>query len=193
MADTKNLTTHASGHVFIAASLDGFIARCDGDVQWLDKFVGPEDDHGYDTFMAAMDGIVMGRGTFEKAITFPDWPFEKTTVVLSKSLSPSDVPAAIAHKVRISQLPPTELMKELRSQGWQRAYVDGGRVIQSFLNDNLIADLILTRAPVLLGEGIPLFGPSKREQDLEHIATTAFPSGLVQSTYRVTAYPGARG
>lgn len=185
-----------TGHVFIAASVDGFIARRDGDLAWLDTYSGPIEDHGYDAFMASMDGLVMGRGTFEKVLTFGAWPFAKPVVVMSRTLGNDRLPPDLAGpypggshptsaKVRISALPPRETMAGLAAEGWRRAYVDGGLLIQSFLRAGLIADMIVTRIPVLLGDGIPLFGPLAADVPLRHLATTAFPSGLVQSTYRV--------
>ncbi len=171
-----------AGHVFIAASMDGYIARRDGAIDFLDPYT---EDHGYDAFMAGIDGVIMGRGTFEKVMTFPGWPFTKPVVVLTRSLGPGALTPALAGKVRILGGPPREVMRDLRADGWHNAYVDGGQIIQSFLRDGLIADLIVTRVPILLGDGIPLFGPLAGDVALRHVATKAFASGLVQSKYEV--------
>jgi dihydrofolate reductase len=175
-----------SGHAFVAVSLDGYIAGKDGDISWLDKYAGQAEDHGYAAFMESVDGVVMGRGTFEKALSFPVWPHrDKTTVVMSGTLGPEGLRADLVGKVKISRLSPRELMNALVREGWRRVYVDGGRVIRSFLQDGLIADLVLTRIPVVLGGGIPLFEPDGRMIALEHAGTKIFPSGLVQSKYNI--------
>ncbi|WP_108879398.1 dihydrofolate reductase family protein [Anderseniella sp. Alg231-50] len=174
-----------TGHVFIAISLDGFIARRDGNIDWLMKQQTSGEDHGYDAFMASVDGIIMGRGTFEKVLTFGDWSYPKPVVVMSGTLNDADIPGDLRDKVQVSALGPAEIMRELADKGWARAYVDGGRVIQSFLQAGLISDMTLTHIPVLIGEGLPLFGKLDRDIDLEHLETRSFPSGLVSSTYRV--------
>lgn len=173
-----------SGHVFIATSLDGFIAGPDGAIDWLPA---PESDpgetYGYDAFMASVDGLVMGRNTFEKALTFGAWPYSKPVIVMSRTLDPASLPEGLAGKVEVSALSPDALMDALARRGWRRVYVDGGRVIQSFLRAGLITDMTVTRVPVLLGAGLPLFGPLDGDIKLRHAETRAYPSGLVQSRY----------
>jgi dihydrofolate reductase len=175
----------ATGHVFIATSLDGFIARRDGGIDWLDRYATGGQDHGYDAFMASVDGIVMGRGTFETARSFPALPYTKPVVVMSRTLSEERLRADVRGKVRLSTLAPQPLMATLFAEGLRRVYVDGGKVIRSFLNQGLIADMVLTRVPILLGDGIPLFGGTTGDIALRHVGTTAFASGLVQSKYEV--------
>lgn len=174
-----------TGHVFIAASLDGFIARKDGDIDWLTEYSDEGEDYGYSAFMTTVDGLIMGRGSFEKALTFDSWPYEKPVVVMSRSLRSEDMPGHLKSKVRISRLSPKALMDDLEGQGWRRAYVDGGKVIQSFLAEDLIEDILLTRVPALIGDGLPLFGATPRDIKLEHVETKAFPSGLVSSKYNI--------
>ncbi len=174
-----------SGHVFIAISLDGFIARQDGNIDWLTKQQTSGEDHGYDAFMASVDGLIMGRGTFEKVLTFGDWPYPKPVVVMSRTMSDANVPDELRDKVRVSALGPADIMQELTDKGWARAYVDGGKVIQSFIRAGLISDITLTHIPVLIGEGLPLFGKLNGDVDLEHLETRSFPSGLVSSKYRI--------
>ena len=175
-----------TGHVFIAVSMDGFIARKDGALDWLMKQKTEGEDHGYDDFMASVDGLVIGRGSFLKVLTFDEWPYEKPVVVMSASLGDNDIPAALRDRVRLSRLSPRALMAELGKEGWARAYVDGGKIIQSFLAEGLIADMVLTRIPILIGEGLPLFGPLENDIDLKHVSTRTFPSGLIGSTYQVS-------
>ena len=174
-----------TGHVFIATSLDGFIARPDGSLDWLMAIGAEGEDHGFDAMMASVDGLIMGRGTFEQVLAFDAWPYTKPVVVLSRTLNQGDIPDALIEKVTLSTLAPTDLMAELSGKGWNRAYVDGGKVIQSFLAEGLIADMIVTRAPVLIGEGLPLFGVIPKDIPLRHIETRSFPSGLVSSRYEV--------
>lgn len=176
-----------TGHVFIATSLDGFIARPDGDIGWLLERDDPAEDHGYDDFIKNIDAIVMGRGTFESVRHMTPWFYTRPVLVLTKSLAQDAVPAELAGKVRFSAKPPREAMAMLESEGCRRVYVDGGRVIQSFLALGLISDMVITRIPILLGAGRPLFGPLSSDIALQHLGTRAFPSGLVQSTYRVAA------
>ena len=175
-----------NGHVFIATSLDGFIARMNGDIEWLISRDDPKEDHGYNDFIKGIDGIVMGRGTFEKALTFETWYYSVPVIVLSKTLTASNIPEHLKDKVQISKLSPRELMSQLEKKGWKNVYVDGGQVIQSFLREGQIADLVITTVPVLIGEGRPLFGSLLEDISLTHIQTRAFPSGLVQSEYKVT-------
>lgn len=174
-----------TGHVFIATSLDGFIARPDGDIKWLLDRDDPLENHGYENFISDIDVIVMGRGTYEKVSTLDEWYYTQPVVVLSKTLKESDLPDKLKEKVTISSLTPKELMKQLDEKGWQRIYVDGGQVIQSFLRDNLIEDIIITKIPILIGQGRPLFGSLKKDVSLDHLKTISFPSGLVQSHYRI--------
>lgn len=174
-----------TAHVFIATSLDGFIARVNGDIEWLLSRDDPNENHGYDDFIKHMDGIIMGRGTYEKALTFDNWYYKIPVVVLSKTLTEDDVPEHLKGKVQVSALSPREIMSHLDQKGWTRAYVDGGLTIQSFLREKLISDLVITSVPVLIGQGRPLFGSLIEDISLTHIKTNAFPSGLVQSKYKV--------
>ncbi len=178
------------GHVFIATSLDGFIARPDGRLDWLLGSHAPAEDHGFDRFVADMDGIAMGRGTFDalRAMNVP-WPYSKPVLVLSRSLKPSDLPADLASRVEVTAEAPRPLFERLTGRGWRRLYVDGGAVIRSCLGEGLIAGMVLTRIPVLIGQGLPLFGPLPSDIRLRHLGTRSFPSGLVQSRYDLERAP----
>ncbi|QYO76047.1 dihydrofolate reductase family protein [Devosia salina] len=173
------------GHVFIGASVDGFIARQGGDISWLTQFSNLGEDHGYDAHMARVDGIIMGRGTFEAVKDIEPWFYEKTVLVLSRTLASSDVPRSLRSRVEIVNASPNEAMMIAEERGWRGVYIDGGAVIQSFLRAGLIEDMIISRVPVLIGQGLPLFGALDADVGLEHLGTTIFPSGLVQSHYRV--------
>jgi dihydrofolate reductase len=174
-----------TGHVFIATSLDGYIARPDGDIDWLLQRDDPAEDHGYAAFIADIDVIVMGRGSYEKVSSFDSWPYALPVLVLSQQLADTPVPDTLLKKVRFSGLSPRDAMNDLARQGVRRVYVDGGQVVQSFLREGLIEDMVITTVPVLIGDGRPLFGALPRDQGLALVSSRSFPSGLVQSTYRL--------
>ena len=174
-----------TAHVFIATSLDGFIARQDGDIGWLLQRDDPTEDHGYDAFIADKDVIVMGRGCYEKVLTFETWPYNRPVLVLSKQLAGTSVPEGLKDKVQFSNATPTETMRKFAGQNVCRAYVDGGQLVQAFLRDGLIADMVITTIPVLIGSGRPLFGTLLQDIDLTLLRSRSFPSGLVQSTYQI--------
>jgi dihydrofolate reductase len=169
--------------VFIATSLDGFIARPNGDLDWLPP--GGGEEHGYEAFMATVDALVIGRKTYETVLGFDTWPYgEKPVVVLStRPLATAPSGAVVEHMAG----PPVELVSQLAVRGVRHVYVDGGITIQRFLQAGLIQRLIITRIPVLLGDGIPLFGPLPRDIVLQHVGTRQYASGLVQSEYAVNA------
>ncbi len=171
--------------VFIATSLDGFIARSDGGLDWLEHESGGE-DYGYAAFIATVDTLVMGRRTYDTALAFAEWPYAaQRVVVLSRRLGTADVPEPLRGRVAISNSPPETLAAELAAAGARHVYVDGGETIRGFLAAGLIDALTVSVLPVLLGDGIPLFGGPARDRRLELVASRAFASGLVQSTYRV--------
>jgi len=171
--------------VFIATSLDGFIARPDGDIDWLDRFDSPpNEDYGFRKFFDSIDVLVMGRNTFEKVLTFDTWPYGNRKVVVMSSGSPA-IPDSLSDHVFVSSASPEELVEELSGQKPVHIYVDGGKTIQRFLAAGLLDELIITRLPVLIGDGIPLFGPLDADIELEHIETRQFGNGLEQSRYRV--------
>ncbi len=174
-----------TAHVFIAISLDGFIARHDGDIDWLLQRDDPTEDHGYTDFIADKDVIVMGRGSYEKIVTFDKWPYDRPVVVLSKRLAGKAVPEDLKDQLRFSSLDPKNLLEELAGRNIRRVYVDGGQLVQSFLGEGLIQDMVITTVPVLIGGGRSLFGELSHDIDLELVYSRSFPSGLVQSTYRL--------
>jgi dihydrofolate reductase len=170
--------------VFIGTSVDGFIARPNGDLDFLPP--GGGEPHGYDEFIASVDAIVIGRKTFEKVLTMGPWPYGgKRVVVLSSR--PVDLSAAAGGVVEQTAGPPAEIVSQLAASGAHHLYVDGGITIQGFLRAGLIQRLIITRVPVLIGDGVPLFGVLPRDIRLRHVATRHYPSGLVKSEYEVAA------
>lgn len=172
--------------VFVATSIDGYIARKDGSLDWLDRANEqlPKDlDSGFHAFLSSIDVLVMGRKTFEYVMNSGQWPYgDKKIVVLSSG--PVSIPDTHRKTVRSSKLAPKDLIKELQESGAHHIYVDGGKTIHSFLKENLIDEMIITIMPVALGEGIPLFGNIGSDLSLKLNASKTFPCGLVQLTYQ---------
>jgi dihydrofolate reductase len=170
--------------VFVGTSLDGFHARPNGDLDFLPA--GGGEPHGYDEFIASVDAIVIGRKTFETVLGFGGWPYgDKRVVVLSRR--PLDFSPVRGGVVEQMAGEPAEIVSRLAASGARHLYVDGGVTIQGFLRAGLIQRLVITRVPVLIGEGIPLFGSLPGDVRLRHVATRHFPSGLVQSEYAIDA------
>ena len=176
-----------TGHVFIATSLDGYIARKDHTIDWLESHDAAVEEHGYTQFIDSVDGIIFGRKTYEVVLnlTSGEWPYTKPVIVLSRTLTQSDLPLHLNDQVTVTNQFPADLLNTVDQQGWKRAYIDGGITIQSFLSEGLIQDLIITTLPVLIGDGIPLFGKIPHDINLELITSRQFSSGLLQSHYRV--------
>ena len=168
--------------VFIGTSVDGFIARSNGALDFLPPEGG--EPHGYTEFFASVDALLIGRNTFETVLSFPEWPYgTKPVVVLStKPLNFSKVPKAPVEQMRGS---PREIVSKLESRGFQHIYVDGGVSVQRFLREGLIQRMIITRVPVLIGQGIPLFSSLPKDIRLEHVHTQSYATGLVKTEYRV--------
>ncbi|MFI6515602.1 dihydrofolate reductase family protein [Spirillospora sp. NPDC050679] len=178
------MTSHQSfnGAVFIATSLDGFIARPDGDIAWLTERAQHAGDMGYQAFMDGVDTVVMGRATYDKVLTFgaEQWPYEgKHVAVLSTRLEADADDRITVHRDM------DRLVRHLTERGSKNVYVDGGQVVQSFLRAGLLHEIIITTVPVLLGDGLPLFGPLENDVELTHRSTNVVGDGFVQTTYAV--------
>ena len=173
--------------VYIATSLDGFIARKDGGMDWLDEAnatVPKGEDLGFQAFIDSVDALVMGRKTYEMVLSFGLWPYgERPVIVLSHSpfSFPPGVPGSVSH----SSGPLPDLLARLSADGAKHVYVDGGTTIQGFLAEGLVDEITITVIPVILGSGIPLFGSLERDIHLTHVRTIAYDFGMVQSTYAV--------
>lgn len=179
--------TAVRASVFIATSLDGYIARENGGLDWLPAAgaVSEDIDNGYREFLASVDTCVMGRRTFEKVLTLGPWPYSgKRSVVLT---SRSTGLAPLPNGAEFMGGAPEEIVRRLGERGATHLYVDGGDTIRRFLEAGLIQRLVITRIPVILGAGIPLFGPVGRDIHLQHVATRSYPSGFVQSEYAVVS------
>jgi dihydrofolate reductase len=177
-----------TGSVFLGMSVDGFIARPDGDLSWLtggaEAGGAPDDgaggDFGFAEFVAGVDALVMGRATYDVIAPMDAWPYQgKPVHVLSTRLTPATDPRITVHGSF------DEAVAALRAAGYRRVYVDGGRTVHAFLTAGLVSDLTLSRVPVLIGTGHTPFGALPADIALEHDRTQVFPGGMVQSTYRV--------
>jgi dihydrofolate reductase len=168
--------------VFVGTSVDGFIARQNGSFDFLPADGG--EPHGYEEFMASVDALVIGRKTFETVLGLAAWPYgQKRVVVLSGRTV--DLSAASGGVVEQMAGTPAEIVAKLAVSGAHHLYVDGGITIQRFLRAGLVQRIIITRVPVLIGDGIPLFGALPHDVRLRHVATRHYPSGLVQTEYQV--------
>jgi len=173
--------------VYIATSIDGFIARPDGDIDWL---LRPEFNDAanvglvYSEFISTVDAIVMGRHSFEKVLTFDQWYYEGIDVVVLSSQKVY-IPDHLIGKVRNTSGTPDQIISELENEGKKHVYVDGGITIQRFMAAKLIDELTITVIPMLLGSGIPLFGNTGSEQQVELIDVFSSKNGTIQKRYRV--------
>ncbi len=174
---TKNI-------VFIAKSLDGYIAGKDGDLDWLHSIPNPEGiDMGYNRLMEEVDAIVMGRTTFDTVLGFGiDWPYTKHVFVLSNTLK--EVPANLEGKVSLLKGSSQQILNQIYERGYHCLYIDGGRTVQHFLQDDLIDELRITTIPILLGGGFPLFGDLASPMEFEHVESMVFLDQIVQDHYR---------
>ena len=168
--------------VYIATSLDGFIARKNGDIDWLTGGEGDQ-DYGYAEFMSNIDLIVMGRNTYEKVLTFGGWHYDKKVIVLtSRDLI---TPLGLTDKIEVLRLSPRELLNQMSIRGTKHIYLDGGVTIQRFLRAGLVDEMTITLIPILIGEGLSLFGKLDKDVKLELINSEYFNNGFVQSKYKV--------
>ena len=168
--------------VFCGVSVDGFLARRDGSLDFLDA--GGAEPHGYEEFIATVDTVVWGRNTYDFVRPFKSWPYPPKMRVVVLSHRPLEEPAS-GWKIEHMSGEPTEIIGKLAATGANHLYVDGGKTIQEFLRAGLVDRMIVTRVPVLIGEGIPLFGSLPQDVKLKHIGTREYAGGLVQTEYEV--------
>ncbi len=174
-----------TGHIMMAMSLDGFVARPDHALDWLNKQATQSEDHGFAAFQDRMDVIIMGSGSLRTVLEFGEWPYTIPCIVMSRTMTDAEIPGDLRDKVEVSTLEPKALIDSLEERGLKRAYVDGGAVIRSFIQAGLIEDMKISIVPILLGEGIRIFGSNDTDIDLELVSSTPFPSGLVDLEYKV--------
>jgi dihydrofolate reductase len=173
-----------SNIVFIAASLDGYIADKDGGVDWLHSIPNPENlDMGFVDLIDRIDALVMGRKTFEKVCSFDcDWPYSKPVFVLSNSMK--SIPEGYKGKAETVKGSLSEILESIHQKGYIHLYIDGGVTVQSFLKEDLIDEMIITVIPILLGDGIQLFGELPKPMEFEYVKTEVFLNAIVQNHYR---------
>lgn len=169
--------------VFIATSLDGYIADSQGQIDWLHSIPNPmQEDMGYGEFMQKIDALIMGRVTFETVLGFGiSWPYTQPVFVLSNSLT--SIPQELQHQVFLVQGELKNVLAEIHAKGFHRLYIDGGSTIRSFLNEDLIDEMTLTTLPILLGGGTSLFGELHSRMNFKLTATQVFLNQVVQSQY----------
>ncbi len=170
--------------VFVARSLDGYIAGKNGELDWLNMIPNPEQlDMGYTQFIEQIDAIVMGRNTFEMVASFDvPWPYKIPVFVLSHTLTA--VPTDYLGKIHLVRGSAQEVLKEIHEQGYHQLYIDGGTSLQGFLREDLIDEMIITTIPILLGEGIPLFSPLSKTLEFELVGSETYLDQIVQNHYR---------
>jgi len=171
--------------VFIATTVDGYIARENGNIDWLStKESSSSEDYGYQDFISSVDALVMGRNTYELVLSFDSWPYgDKPVIVLSSRQL--EIPENIAGTVSVMSATPGEIVQRLAGRGYQHLYIDGGKTIQGFIKEGLIQKFIITKVPILIGSGISLFGTLPHDIRLRHLETRYFDNGFVQSRYEV--------
>ena len=169
-----------TAHVFVGVSVDGFLARTDGDLDWLTSRGEEAGDAGYDAFVADVDHVVLGRRTYETVAGFEPWPYGTRRVLV---VTASGLPAPDARVQAVGSL--EEAVAVLDADGARRVYVDGGATIQTFLAADLVDTLTLSAVPVLIGAGVPVFGTLPADVPLRLESSRVLPGGMVQSTYAV--------
>lgn len=168
--------------VYIATSLDGYIAKKDGGIDWLLEIPNPDESNfGFSEFIKNIDAIVMGRNTFELVQTFDNWPYNKPLFVLSSTLK--SIPEKLIGKAELIKGDVVSVLEQLYSRNYLNLYIDGGKTIQEFLKLNLIDEMIITQIPILLGEGIPLFGALVKEQKFKLVKSEVLVNALVKNHY----------
>lgn len=169
--------------VFIATSIDGYIADKNGEIDWLHSIPNPENiDMGYSRFTEQIDALVMGRTTFETVCGFDiDWPYQKPVFVLSNTLN--EIPEKFKNKAHLVKGALTDILKRIHLSGYYRLYIDGGATIQSFLKKDLIDEMVITIIPILLGGGSPLFSELPKELEFELIKSEVYLNRIVQNHF----------
>jgi dihydrofolate reductase len=169
--------------VFIATSIDGYIADKKGGIDWLHSIPNPNNiDMGYGEFVSQVDAIVLGRTTFDTVCGFDmDWPYQKTVFVLSNRMSA--IPEEYKHKAELVKGSLKEIIEKIHNKGCYTLYIDGGRTIQGFLKEDLIDEMTITVIPYLLGGGIPLFTDLPKRLEFECIDSKIYLGKVVQNRF----------
>ena len=175
---------HSNNKVFIATSIDGFIADSEGKVDWLDTIPNPDNnDMGYYEFMTGIDALIMGRNSFETVLSFGiDWPYKVPVFILSHTLA--EIPSQVKNqKIELIKGDLKKITKSLYARGFEKLYIDGGKTIQNFLREDLVDEMTITIIPVLLGDGIPLFSHNSRSLEFSCVNTKIYLDKIVQNKF----------
>ncbi len=177
---TTQTTNRPKISIYIAASIDGYIARKDGGLDWLEYGHAGDEDYGFKKFINGIDALVLGRNTYEVVSSFSEWPYKgKRVIVLSNTLKEVRKEAELF----CGQL--TDLASMLHSEGIMHVWIDGGITVSRFLEAGLVDDITISVIATVLGSGIPLFSTMNREHKCHLVSTQSYPSGLVQLKYEV--------
>lgn len=164
--------------IYIATSIDGYIARKDGSLNWLDRVGGFDEDYGFQKLLDSIDAVILGRHTYEVASSVPDWPYKgKRIIVLSRTLK------TVREEAELFRGDLKDLAAQLHADGIKHIWIDGGVTISQFLDLQMVDAMTLSVIPILLGEGMPLFNNISKELPCRLMSSTSYPSGLVQSCY----------
>jgi dihydrofolate reductase len=177
MTELRNVIVH------IAASADGYIARPDGDLEWLTSRPAPEDFYGMNAFMKSIDTKLLGRKTYEESLRLgAKFDSGGRTIVFSRHVPPADAPSGVEFVT--SAIAP--FVRRLREQPGKDIWLmGGGELIASFLDERAIDEFVISVVPVFIGDGIPLIARRHREVPLELQSVERFEDGLVQLHYHV--------
>ncbi|RLV60001.1 dihydrofolate reductase [Parashewanella curva] len=169
--------------VFIATSLDGYIADKNRSVDWLHTVPNPDNlDMGFDAHMERIDALIMGRNTMELVLSFDcDWPYNKPVFVLSNTLE--QIPSGYEDKIQLIKGELSEIIKQLKLKGYEDIYIDGGITIQQFLKQDLIDEMLITTIPIVLGGGIPLFAELAHPIEFRCVESIHFNNGVGQNRF----------
>lgn len=176
---TTTTTNRPKVSIYIATSIDGYIARKDGGLDWLDQVGGFDEDYGFKKLLGNIDALIIGRKTYEVATTVPDPYPGKRVVVLSNSLN------SVRNDMELYQGDLTDLLTKLHKDGIKHVWIDGGMTISQFLSSQMVDTMTLSIIPVILGSGIPLFNVIDKEIHCRAISSQTYPSGLVQLRYEI--------
>ena len=174
-----------TGHVYLTSTLDGFIPRNESGLDWSVTQLEAASTPGLKPFIEQVDGVIIDHGTFQAVVAQGSLPFTKPVIVMSGTLSSDQVPVALRTQIEMSSMEPATLFDELGRRGWQRVCVDGSHLFKSFLSLGLIEDLVVNTRPVLIGQGVRLFGTIHDDIELEVVRASRFDSGLIQTHYRL--------
>ncbi|WP_152447688.1 dihydrofolate reductase family protein [Vibrio owensii] len=169
---------------YMAQSLDGYIAGVNGELDWLDEIENPDkNDFGFADFMLSIDALLMGKNTYQKVASFGFWPYEKTVYIASNSLLHIDSELADKAQLLTGDLP--EMLLKLKSEGIKKVYIDGGMLIQNAIDLSVLNEITVTTIPVILGNGISLFGTSNKKTKLKFESSEVLLNQLVKTKYSV--------